>query len=63
MCRRNLIAAAVATLGILGVSSNALAWGPEGHAIIADIAEAHLTAAAQLQVTQLLALENHNHLD
>ena len=63
MYRRNLMAAAVTTLGILSFNPKALAWGPEGHAIVADIAEAHLTAAAQTQVTQLLGLENHNHLD
>jgi hypothetical protein len=41
----------------------ALASGPEGHAIVADIAEAHLTPAAISQVMQLLAQEGHSHLD
>src|SRR5437764_14087807 len=31
-----------------------LAWGPEGHRIIADIARSRLTAAAKLQVRELL---------
>ena len=41
----------------------ALAWGPEGHAIIAEIAEARLEPAARTQVAQLLSLEDHQHLD
>lgn len=45
------------------VSAPALAWGPEGHAIVADIAEAHLSPAAAAQAHQLLALERHQHLD
>jgi hypothetical protein len=39
------------------------AWGPEGHAIVADIAEAHLTPSAAAQVAQLLTLDGHSHLD
>jgi len=62
MKKQFFVVAGVA-IGILGGVPKAFAWGPEGHAIIADIAEAHLTTAAQLQVTQLLALEKHNHLD
>ena len=31
-----------------------LAWGPEGHRMIADVAEHHLTAAAKRQVPDLL---------
>lgn len=41
----------------------ALAWGPEGHAIVAEIAESRLTSAAAAQVQQLLALEGNQHLD
>src|SRR2546421_7487986 len=41
----------------------AQAWGPEGHAIIAQIAELRLTAAARTQVAQLLSQEGHQHLD
>ena len=45
------------------IVDSAHAWGPEGHAIIADIAEAHLTDAARSKLQTLLALENHSHLD
>jgi hypothetical protein len=31
-----------------------LAWGPEGHRIIADMARSHLSPAAKLQVRRLL---------
>jgi hypothetical protein len=41
----------------------ARAWGPEGHAIVAEIAEARLSGAASTQVTQLLSQETHQHLD
>jgi hypothetical protein len=44
-------------------SPPAHAWGPEGHAIVADIAEAHLSPAAAAQVAQLLTLDGHSHLD
>jgi hypothetical protein len=47
---------------VLG-AGHALAWGPEGHAIVAEIAEARLTDAARAQVAQLLTQENHQHLD
>lgn len=55
-----LITAAVLPLGIF---SDAYAWGPEGHAIVADIAEAHLTNAAEAEVVRLLAVEGSHHLD
>ena len=58
MIRPTTIAIAVAM-----VTTPAFAWGPEGHAIIADIAEAHLTDAARSKVQSLLAMENHTHLD
>ncbi len=41
----------------------ALAWGPEGHAIVADIAQRHLTPAAASEVQRLLALEGLTRLD
>jgi len=41
----------------------ALAWGPNGHAIIADIAQRHLDPKALHAVRQLLALEGHQRLD
>lgn len=39
------------------------AWGPEGHAIVADIAQQHLTPAASAQVEALLGQEGLNRLD
>lgn len=41
----------------------AMAWGPEGHAIVADIAQAHLDPAAAAQVESLLKLEGLDRLD
>lgn len=41
----------------------AYAWGVEGHALVAEIAESRLTPAAAAQVGSLLALDNHVHLD
>ena len=42
---------------LAALPSTALAWGPEGHAIVADIAEAHLDAHARTEVEHLLALD------
>ncbi|MDQ6647369.1 MAG: S1/P1 nuclease [Pseudomonadota bacterium] len=39
------------------------AWGPEGHAIVADIAQQHLTPAASAEVTTLLKQEGLSRLD
>lgn len=41
----------------------AMAWGPQGHAIVADIAQAHLTPAAAAQVSALLKLDGEDRLD
>lgn len=41
----------------------AQAWGPEGHAIVADIAQRHLRPAAAAQVQALLQLEGLSGLD
>ena len=41
----------------------ALAWGPNGHAIVADIAQRHLDPKALHAVRQLLALEGDRNLD
>jgi hypothetical protein len=59
-----LAAACVVASAILS-SEYALAWGPEGHAMVAEIAEARLTDAARAQVSQLLALDDSHakHLD
>jgi hypothetical protein len=57
----------IASLTLLGAfvlaPSQAAAWGPEGHAIVAEIAEARLSDAAHAQVAQLLGQEGHQHLD
>src|SRR5437868_1992221 len=36
------------------ISASSFAWGPEGHRIVADIAETRLTPIARLQVKELL---------
>lgn len=50
-------------LSLLLTAPAALAWGPEGHAIIADIAQRHLTPQAAHAVAQLLAREGLTRLD
>ena len=60
---RYSLVAGFAWLGLVGISTPALAWGPEGHAIVADVAEAHLTPSTKAQIAELLALEGHAHLD
>jgi len=50
-------------LWILCSSTSVLAWGPEGHALIADMAERHLTPEARIEVARLLAVEGYRHLD
>src|SRR4051794_33270928 len=61
-CHR-IAAIGLGAILLTGMAGQADAWGPEGHAIVADIAEAHLTPAAAAQVTRLLALEDRQHLD
>lgn len=39
---------------LLALSAPALAWGPEGHRVVGDIASRYLTTRAQSQVTELL---------
>ncbi len=43
-----------AVMLVLGVPCTALAWGPEGHTIIAEIAETYLTPAAEREVKSIL---------
>jgi hypothetical protein len=43
-------------------AQRANAWGNEGHAVIGEIAEAHLTPRTQVAVRDLLALDNYTHL-
>lgn len=64
-CRRwfhRCIPAGVMLAAVL-ISAPALAWGPEGHAIVADMAEAHLSPAAAAQIHRLLQIEGDKHLD
>jgi hypothetical protein len=49
--------------GVILGSGQARAWGPEGHAIVAEIAEARLDGPARAQIVQLLSQEGHQHLD
>jgi S1/P1 Nuclease len=44
----------LAVLGLLAGSVPAFAWGPEGHSLVARIAEANLTAEARAQIAALL---------
>ena len=62
MSLRMTAPAALLLSTVLG-AGHAAAWGPEGHAIVAEIAEARLTDAARAQVAQLLSQESHEHLD
>ena len=41
-------------LFLLLVPASLLAWGPEGHRLVGDIAQARLTSTARLHVTELL---------
>jgi S1/P1 Nuclease len=43
-----------ALLALLMFAAPVFAWGPEGHRIVADVARAHLTSSARLQVRELL---------
>jgi len=54
---------AAATVMLLMASGSALAWGGNGHAIVADIAQDRLTPTAAAQSRALLALEGHQTLD
>lgn len=49
--------------GVLYVSQDANALGPEGHAIVADIAATHLKPSAKAEIARLLQLEGHSNLD
>jgi S1/P1 Nuclease len=62
---RHFRSAAIGVLAVicnLAAAASALAWGSAGHAIIAEIAEPRLSAAALAEVHQLLALKHQNHL-
>jgi S1/P1 Nuclease len=49
-------------LAAILLSGPAFAWGREGHAIVADIAESQLTPQAWAAAQKLLALDNASHL-
>ncbi len=50
-CMKN---SAAFLLFLLLVSASSLAWGPEGHRLVGDIARVRLTPTARLHVTELL---------
>ncbi|WP_083901164.1 S1/P1 nuclease [Azospirillum sp. B4] len=60
---RRTAAALLSTAALTLSASQALAWGPNGHAIVGDIAQDRLTPKAKAAVDQLLALEGHHTLD
>ena len=62
---RSKIAVASIFASAIVCGGYAQAWGPEGHAIVAEIAEARLTDGAKAQIAQLLALDDSHaqHLD
>jgi hypothetical protein len=47
---------------LLMLPAKAFAWGKTGHAVVADIAQAHLTPAAAEQIKLLLAVEGAHNL-
>lgn len=51
---RNTLLRVVATLLVLTLPSSALAWGATGHRVVAEIAQRHLTPAAQAKVSSIL---------
>lgn len=51
---RNILLKVVATLLLLSFVPSAQAWGPTGHRVVAEIAQRHLTPAAQAKVNRLL---------
>ena len=52
--RKMLVAFAV---GACVISTNAVAWGTEGHQVVAALAQAQLTPKAREQIDRLVALE------
>jgi hypothetical protein len=51
------VLAAVALAGAAAAPAPARAWGPEGHRLVAELAERRLTGAAAAEVARLLAVE------
>lgn len=56
------LAAAAASLAVCWPAT-AFAWGRDGHAVVAEIAERQLTPRARAEITKLLALDHVQHLD
>ena len=50
----NILIKLVATILLLTLAPSAQAWGPTGHRVVAEIAQRHLTPAAQARVSTLL---------
>ena len=61
--RRHAVRLVVLLAAMLSCVPVALAWGPRGHRIVADLAEAQLTPQARAAVQKLLALRGARHLD
>jgi len=59
-CSRATTAAAL--LFLAAMPNSAWGWGKTGHAVVADIAEAHLTPKAVLEIRRLLAVEGAHHM-
>ncbi|AWN17268.1 S1/P1 nuclease [Salinisphaera sp. LB1] len=57
------LACVLLTIAGLTLPLAAQAWGPQGHALIADIAAVHLTPHARTEVSRLLAADGHDRLD
>lgn len=51
---RNTLLKVVATFLLLTLTPSANAWGPTGHRVVAEIAQRHLTPAAQVKVSLIL---------
>ena len=56
--RRQSLPLALLAFALLAVAPAALAWGPLGHRIVADLAQPRLTPAARAEVDRLLASEH-----
>jgi hypothetical protein len=55
---RAMKAITAALLVVIDLTGPALAWGSEGHRIVAEIAEQYLEPATARRVRELLAIEN-----
>ena len=51
------IVGSMAFIALSVVVTNSMAWGKEGHQVVASLAETQLTAKAHAEVDRLLALE------